>query len=113
MKTIRVTFLGTALFMGFSVGLTNGQLPAAPEYQVQELTREQDTTQATAHLSKAQLDARQKRLVTDTARLLALVSDLKTQVDKSPATNTLSVAEIKKADEIEKLAHSLKQQLSH
>jgi hypothetical protein len=44
--------------------------------------------------------------------LLALVTDLKAQVDKSPATNTLPVDEIRKADEIEKLAHSLKQELS-
>ena len=57
------------------------------------------------------LAAQQKKLVSDTARLLALAADLKAQVDKSSTTNTFSVDEIKKADEIEKLAHSLKQRL--
>ncbi len=53
---------------------------------------------------------RQKRLVADTEKLLALATDLKTQVDKS-TKDTLSVDVIKKADEIEKLAHSVKERM--
>jgi hypothetical protein len=53
---------------------------------------------------------RQKRLVADTDKLLALATDLKTQVDKS-TKDTLSVDVIKKADEIEKLAHSVKERM--
>ena len=53
---------------------------------------------------------RQKRLVADTDKLLALATDLKAQVDKS-TKDTLSVDVIKKADEIEKLAHSVKERM--
>jgi len=53
---------------------------------------------------------RQKRLVADTDKLLALATDLKQQVDKTNK-NVLSVDVIKKADEIEKLAHSVKERM--
>jgi hypothetical protein len=53
---------------------------------------------------------RQKRLVADTDKLLTLATDLKEQVDKS-TKDTLSVDVIKKADEIEKLAHSVKERM--
>jgi nitric oxide reductase activation protein len=53
---------------------------------------------------------RQKRLVADTEKLLTLATDLKAQVDKS-TKDTLSVDVIKKADEIEKLAHSVKERM--
>jgi hypothetical protein len=53
---------------------------------------------------------RQKRLVADTDKLLALATDLKTQVDKTDK-QILSVDVIKKADEIEKLAHSVKERM--
>jgi hypothetical protein len=53
---------------------------------------------------------RQKRLVADTNKLLALATDLKEQVDKTNK-DILSVDVIKKADEIEKLAHSVKERM--
>lgn len=53
---------------------------------------------------------RQKRLVADTDKLLALATDLKAQVDKTDK-EILSVDVIKKADEIEKLAHSVKERM--
>lgn len=53
---------------------------------------------------------RQKRLVEDTEKLLSLATELKQQVDKTDR-NTLSVDVIKKADEIEKLAHSVKERM--
>ena len=60
--------------------------------------------------AKLQNDDRQKRLVADTDKLLALATDLKQQVDKS-TKDTLSVDVIKKTDEIEKLAHSVKDKM--
>ena len=53
---------------------------------------------------------RQKRLVADTDKLLVLATDLKAQVDKSNK-DTLSVGVIKKAEEIEKLARSVKERM--
>jgi hypothetical protein len=60
--------------------------------------------------AKLRNDDRQKRLVADTDKLLALATDLKQQVDKS-TKDTLSVDVIKKAEEIEKLAHSVKERM--
>jgi hypothetical protein len=53
---------------------------------------------------------RQKQLVNDTEKLLALANELKLDVDKSNK-DTLSLDVIKKADEIEKLAHSVKEKM--
>jgi nitric oxide reductase activation protein len=53
---------------------------------------------------------RQKQLVSDTQRLLALAQELKVDVDKSNK-DTLSLDVIRKADEIEKLAHSVKEKM--
>jgi len=53
---------------------------------------------------------RQKRLVADTDKLLSLATELKQQVDKTDK-NVLSVDVVKKADEIEKLAHSVKEKM--
>jgi hypothetical protein len=59
---------------------------------------------------KLQDSERQKRLVADTDKLLALATNLKQQVDKTDK-GVLSIDVIKKADEIEKLAHSVKEQM--
>lgn len=60
--------------------------------------------------SKSRNTDRQKRLVADTEKLLSLATELKQDVDKTDK-NTLSVDVIKKADEIEKLAHSVKERM--
>ncbi|HEY0795545.1 MAG TPA: hypothetical protein VGD64_07170 [Acidisarcina sp.] len=54
--------------------------------------------------------ARQARLVADTARLYKLAQELKVEVDKS-SKDTMSVAVIKKAAEVEALARDLKERL--
>ena len=53
---------------------------------------------------------RQKQLTRDGERLLVLVSDLKAEVD-SESSDTMSATEAKKADQIEKLAHSVKDKM--
>jgi hypothetical protein len=53
---------------------------------------------------------RQRKLVDDTTKLLSLANELKTDVDKTDQ-NMLSLDVIKKADEIEKLAHSVKEKM--
>jgi hypothetical protein len=58
----------------------------------------------------ARNNERQKRLVADTDKLLALATDLKAQVDKTNK-DTLSVDVVKKAEEIEKLARSVKERM--
>jgi len=53
---------------------------------------------------------RQKQLQQDTEKLLSLATELKQQVDKTDK-NILSVDVIKKADEIEKLAKSVRERM--
>ncbi len=59
---------------------------------------------------KARNDDRQKRLEADTDKLLELATQLHTDVAKTNK-NILSVDVIKRADEIEKLAHAIKERM--
>lgn len=56
---------------------------------------------------RAEADDRQKKIAADTAKLLELATELKTDVDKT-SKDQMSLDVIRKADEIEKLAHDLK-----
>jgi hypothetical protein len=58
------------------------------------------------------MQERQKRLVADTDKLLALSTALKEQVYESDK-NVLSLDMVKKAEEIEKLAHSVKERIKN
>jgi hypothetical protein len=61
-------------------------------------------------MEKKANEQRQADLKRDTEKLLRLSTELKEYVDKSNE-NILSVDVIKKADEIEKLAHSVKSRM--
>ena len=54
--------------------------------------------------------ARKKQIAADSASLLKLATDLKVEVDKTNK-DTLSLNVIRKADEIEKLAHNIKEKM--
>jgi hypothetical protein len=53
---------------------------------------------------------RRKQIADDTEKLLKLANDLKAEVDKSNK-DTLSLGVIRKADEIERLAHMVKEKM--
>jgi hypothetical protein len=55
---------------------------------------------------------RQKQLVEETQKLLSLANELKADVDKSNK-DTLSLEVVRKADEIEKLAHNVKEKMKN
>ena len=55
-------------------------------------------------------DERHKRLATDTAKLVELTNQLKEEVEKT-SKDELSVDVVKKAAEIEKLAHDVKERM--
>jgi hypothetical protein len=61
-------------------------------------------------LEKMRNNERQKKLIADTDRLLALANELKADMDKTNK-DMLSLDVIHKADEIEKLAHSVKEKM--
>ena len=61
-----------------------------------------------ASAAKTMLEERQKNIKKDVRKLYELASDLKNEVEKTDSTAVLSIAMLKKADEIEKLARQIK-----
>ena len=57
---------------------------------------------------KAMLEQHQKDIKKDIEKLYTLASELKTEIEKTDATVILSLAMVKKAEEIEKLARQIK-----
>ncbi len=57
---------------------------------------------------KDQLKENQKNLRNDVAHLLRLAQELKDEADKTDQSDVLSLSLIRKAEEIEKLAHRIK-----
>ena len=124
MRILRVTAMGVVLTMAGAVSISGGQMippqPGGGHQQIPGLPKpglgtnpaDPDPVDPARAEQQAKLrnDDRQKRLVADTDKLLSLATDLKAQVDKS-TKNTLSLDVIKKADEIEKLAHSVKERM--
>ncbi len=88
------------------------QLPPIAQPSPLDLSRDPvpDHTRIAERQAIAANDERQKKLMADTEKLLALATELKTDVDKS-TKDTLSIDVIKKADEIEKLARSVKEKM--
>ena len=62
-----------------------------------------------ANIEAANLE-RKRQIADDSAKLLKLATDLKAEVDKT-SKDTLSLGVIRKAEEIEKLAHSVKEKM--
>jgi hypothetical protein len=54
--------------------------------------------------------AKQKQLADDTAKLLQLANELKVELDKS-SKDTLSLNVMKKAEQVEKLAHKVRDEM--
>ena len=61
-----------------------------------------------ANSSKAMLEERQKNIKKDVEKLYDLAAQLKTEVEKTDSTAVLSLAMLKKAEEIEKLARQIR-----
>jgi hypothetical protein len=120
MKILRIAAVGLALLMVCPGGLSRGQMAPQRQYPGQGSVLDppgrhpgsdnEPMPRVEEQQAVARNNERQKRLVADTEKLLALATDLKAQVDKTNK-DTLSVDVIKKADEIEKLAHSVKERM--
>lgn len=59
--------------------------------------------------TKAVLEQHQKDIKKDVEKLFELATELKTEVEKTDATVVLSMAMVKKAEEIEKLAKQIRE----
>jgi hypothetical protein len=116
----RCASLWTALFLipCFSTvsfaqapGQVPGQAPMPNPNIPQGPSPDQETQdRLQKEMAKKANQERQAQLKKDTENLFKLATELKQYVDKSNE-NTLSVDVIRKADEIEKLAHSVKEKM--
>ena len=87
------------------------QLPGSQEHGVNPSTDAEETRDRMVHdMEKKAAKERVAALKSDTDKLLKLSTELKAYVDKSNE-NILSLDVIKKADEIEKLARSVKDKM--
>jgi methyl-accepting chemotaxis protein len=73
-------------------------------------TPEQQITRAEQEMAKRANQQRQVELKRDTDKLFQLATELKQDVDKTNE-GVLSLEVVKKAEEIEKLAHSVKERM--
>jgi hypothetical protein len=69
---------------------------------------EMDPPVPAAASKKALLEQRQKDIKKDIEKLFDLATQLKTEVEKTDATTTLSLVMVHRAEEIEKLARQIK-----
>lgn len=76
----------------------------------EERTPDEEHAKMEREMAKKRNQERQAQLKRDTDQLLKLATELKEYVDKTNE-NILSMDVIKKADEIEKLAHSVKEKM--
>jgi hypothetical protein len=84
-----------------------GRPPMAPSNDPME---EQNDEKIRKTVEKKMNQERQAQLKRDTDKLLQLSTELKQYVDKTNQ-NVMSIDVIKKAEEIEKLAHSVKEKM--
>jgi hypothetical protein len=78
-----------------------------PDAIAQIKMREQQAKDRSFELANSE---RKKQIAEDSARLLKLAADLKVEVDKTNK-DTLSLIVIRKAEEIERLAHNVKEKM--
>jgi TolA-binding protein len=99
------------LFFSLSMAAQNQRMPPSqlPENQAPSPEDEARSKLEKEMAKKANQD-RQAALRKDTDRLLKLATELKEYVDKTNE-NMLSMNVVKKAEEIEKLAHSVKDKM--
>jgi hypothetical protein len=111
-SSLRFLLLGLAVSSAWAGG-NGAQLPQVvplPPSPNQTPPDDPNRERAEKEMAKRANQEREAQLKRDTERLYKLATELKDYVDKSNE-NTLSLNVIKKADEIEKLAHSVKEKM--
>lgn len=91
--------------MGYSLRTQEGQ--TKPPVRPPNKDRDEDPEEPRID-SKVILEANQKDIKKNIERLFQLASELKAEVEKTDSVQVLSVAMIKKAEEIEKLAKGIR-----
>lgn len=103
-----------AMMRAASASIASFSLAAAlsgqdPSAQLPVRPGEDDANLPLKPSTKAILDENQKDIKKNVEKLFELASQLKAQVEKTDSTTTLSLALVRKAEEIEKLAHQIKE----
>lgn len=120
MKTGRRTFLSgiAAVFAGTHALLIAADQsqhdPRPPVTQLPDASNSTgvETSPRTARAQqKALLKQQQKELRRDIDRLVQMVTDLKDESDKTPETDVLSMSLVKKTEDIEKLARTIRDRI--
>jgi len=111
----RLVFFLTLLLMFCEFALTQNRTPARlrdtdPQFQVNRDGSTRAEKEMERERTKQQAKERQATIKRDTDKLLALATELKEYVDKTNE-NVLSVDVVRKAEEIEKLAHHVKEKM--
>jgi hypothetical protein len=111
-KTILALIIGFTLTAGPSrAGVQNPKMPPMPMPQVPQTDQEDPSrSKLERDLAKKANQERHASLKRDTDKLLKLATELKDYVDKTNES-VLSLEVVKKAEEIEKLAHSVKEKM--
>jgi hypothetical protein len=104
MRILKMAMIGVVLVTAGSVRISSGQMLPGPSQEPVIMQQQR------AEQQKMRIAERQKQLVADTDKLLSLTTALKAQVNESNK-DVLSLDMIKKAEEIEKLAHSVKERI--
>jgi hypothetical protein len=121
MQNLSLVAFGLILFAGIAAqgqsmpaqppyAATPSQSPQSSQPQIDDRPEDPLMSRSREKQEIARNTDRQKKLTEDTEKLLALATELKEQVGKTDK-NVLSVDVIKKADEIEKLAKSVKDRM--
>ena len=98
-----------AVFAFGSISLAAAQQPAQGSAAQPPVAQAPSTAEATPDTSRP-TTPQQKQLADDTAKLLTLANELKAELDKS-SKDTLSLSVIKKAEQVEKLAHKVRDEV--
>lgn len=113
MRMLMMATLGVTLLTAGSVRVSGGQMlpPQSLTWSnhIPAGTSQPDNMRR-AEQRRMLMSERQKRLVEDTDKLLELTTALKEQMDESNK-DVLSLDMVKKAEQIEKLAHSVKERI--
>jgi ribosomal protein L9 len=115
---MRFGLLAGTLLLAMAPAVSDGVAQNSYPHIPPELNRIPDSNQADQineqQQKKDSLEAanaeRKKQIGQESAKLLKLATELKAEVDKTNK-DTLSIGVIRKADEIEKLAHSVKEKM--
>jgi len=107
-RSLLKLFSGAAAFSVFAA-FAQGQDPFPPSPQHPGRPGEDNSNLPEKASTKAVLEENQKDIKKNVEKLFDLASQLKEQVEKTDSTTTLSLALVKKAEEIEKLARQIKE----